>query len=266
MFLEASKAKLVALNREIMATNNDQKAGFLISLLEKKLRNSNFSPEQQHKILVFTDIIINVVMVVALVGILRTFVMSPFQVYGISMCNTLNYIDEKCIDSYGDYIIINKATYLKLPGWTVGTPQRGDIVVFRPPQNDHEFFIKRVIGLPGESVKLIDGYVYIFNEKHPNGVKLEEPYLSGENLGSTFATGGIDQFKVPEGEYFVLGDNRKRSSDSRLCFKESTGSPSCGEKGITPYLKPAVIEGKAALVLWPQPRVLDGHIYPEADK
>lgn len=249
-----------------MATNKDQKAGFLISFLEKKLQDSKLNPEQQRRILVFADIILNVIVVVALVALLRTFIMSPFQVYGISMCNTLNFINEKCVDSYGDYIIINKASYLRLPGWTVGTPQRGDIIVFRPPQNDHEYFIKRVIGLPGETIKLIDGFVYVFNDAHPEGTKLDESYLSAENLGSTFATGGIDQFKVPAGEYFVLGDNRKRSSDSRLCFKESTGSPGCGENGITPYLKPEVIEGKAAVVLWPQPRLLAGHSYPEADK
>lgn len=249
-----------------MANNKEQKVGFLLKFLGKKLEKTKISSENQRKLLIGADISLNIIVVVALVALLRTFIMSPFQVYGISMCNTLNFTNQKCVDSYGDYIIINKATYLKLPGWTVGTPQRGDIIVFRPPQNDHEFFIKRVIGLPGETIKLIDGYVYLLNEKHPEGVKLDETYLSAENLGSTFATGGIDQFKVPPGEYFVLGDNRKRSSDSRLCFKESAGSPSCGENGVTPYLKPEEIEGKAALVLWPQPRVLAGHLYPEADK
>ncbi len=228
----------------------------ILLYLEAKLAHTRLSPDMQRKALIAADIILNLVVVVALVLFMRTFIMSPFQVYGISMCNTLNYFDGKCQDTYGDYIIINKSTYLRLPGWTVGTPQRGDIIVFRPPQNQQEFFIKRVIGLPGETVKLIDGYVYITNSAHPDGIKLDEPYLSKENQGSTFATGGIDQFTVPANHYFVLGDNRPRSSDSRLCFKESAGSPGCGEKGVTPYLTVDEIEGKAALALWPNPRVL----------
>lgn len=246
--------------------NKDQKAGFILEAISKKLEHSKYTPDQQKKILLSADILLNIVVVVALVAFLRIFIMSPFQVYGISMCNSFNFINNKCVDSYGDYIIINKAAYLRLPGVTIGNPQRGDVVVFRPPQNDHEFFIKRVIGLPGETIKLKDGYVYIYNNKHPQGIKLEENYLNSDNLGSTFATGGIDQFTVPAGQYFVLGDNRKRSSDSRLCFKESSGSPGCGENGITPYLKPQQIEGKAALVLWPTPRVVMSHPYPEADK
>lgn len=237
--------------------------GYFTSWLEKKLSESKLNAHQRHRILVTVDITLNILMVVALVLLLRTFIMSPFQVYGISMCNTLNFTNGHCQDSYGDYIIINKSSYLHLPGWTVGNPQRGDVIVFRPPQNNHEFYIKRVIGLPGETVKLIDGYVYVFNQEHPEGIKLSEPYLSAENQGSTFATGGISEFKVPEGQYLVFGDNRKRSSDSRLCFKESPGSPGCGEKGITPFLSLSSIEGKAALVLWPQPRLIYTSEYPE---
>jgi hypothetical protein len=64
--------------------------------------------------------------------------------------------------------------------------------------------------------------------ENPQGIRLDEPYLnSEENLGHTFATGGISEFTVPEDRYFVFGDNRERSSDSRLCFKESPGSPGC---------------------------------------
>lgn len=239
-----------------MSNTEEQKKSKTLKFLEKKLALTKLRPDTQRKVLIVADIVINLVVVVALVLFMRTFIMSPFQVYGISMCNTLNYFDGKCQDTYGDYIIINKSAYLRLPGWTVGAPQRGDIIVFRPPQNQKEFYIKRVIGLPGESVKLIDGYVYIYNSAHPDGLKLDEPYLSKENQGSTFATGGIDQFKIPENHYFVLGDNRPRSSDSRLCFKESSGSASCGQKGVNPYLTMDDIEGKAALALWPNPRVL----------
>lgn len=246
-----------------MSTNKEEMPGYFTSWLDKRLSQTKLSYNQRHKILAIADITTNILMVVILVFLLRTFIMSPFQVYGISMCNTLNFNNNHCTDSYGDYIIINKSSYLRLPGWTVGNPVRGDVIVFRPPQNNHEFYIKRVIGLPGETIKLIDGYVYIFNEKTPQGVKLEEPYLSSDNLGSTFATGGISEFKVPADQYFVLGDNRRRSSDSRLCFKESPGSPGCGEKGITPFLNLGLIEGKAALVLWPQPRIIQTSEYPQ---
>jgi signal peptidase I len=112
--------------------------------------------------------------------------MSPFQVYGISMCSTLNFHDDQCNDGFGDYIIINKSSYLSLFGWEAGAPQRGDIIVFHPPQNNTEFYIKRVIGLPGETIKLIDGYVYLFNDENPQGIRLEEPYLNSENLGTYF--------------------------------------------------------------------------------
>lgn len=246
-----------------MNTKPDQNMGFLLSRLADKLARGKYTPHQQHNILLAADIALNIVSIVVLVLLLRTFIMSPFQVYGISMCNTLNYHGDKCIDSYGDYIIINKSSYLQLPGWKVGTPQRGDVIVFRSPQNHQEFFIKRVIALPGESIELIDGYVYLYNSEHPRGIKLAEPYLSAANQGNTVATGGISKFTVPAGHYFVLGDNRSKSSDSRLCFKESPGSPGCGEKGITPYLDSQLIEGKAALVLWPEPHIIQTHVYPE---
>lgn len=249
-----------------MANENEQKPGLIVGWLEKKLNKSQLPPKQQRNILFATDLTLNVLVVVILVILIRTFIMSPFQVYGISMCDTLNYINNKCQDGYGDYIIINKSSYLQLPGWTVGTPQRGDVIVFRPPHNNNEFYIKRVIGLPGEQIKLIDGKVHIFNSQSPDGFELEETYLSEQNHQGTFATGGISDFDVPEGKYFVLGDNRQRSSDSRLCFKESEASPNCGEKGATPYLSQSEIEGKAALVLWPTPMVITTAEYPNITK
>lgn len=241
--------------------NNKEQDNKLMQFLEKKLSCTTLSPDFQKTILIAADILINLVIVVFLVLFIRTFLISPFQVYGISMCNTLNYYDGKCQDTYGDYIIINKSSYLHLPWWTLGNPVRGDIVVFHPPQDNSQFYIKRIIGLPGETVKLVDGYVYIFNQQNPAGVKLDEPYLTADNLGGTYATGGISEFKVPEGKYFVLGDNRKHSSDSRICFKESPGSPGCGEKDTSSFLALDHIEGKAALALWPNPRILQTYQY-----
>lgn len=248
-----------------METNQNEKKGKILDMIEGKIDRSNLNREQKKSLIATADLALNLIIVIFFVFIVRTFIMSPFQVYGISMCNTLNFQDNKCHDGFGDYIIINKSTYLNLFGWQAGTPQRGDIIVFRPPQNNNEFYIKRVIGLPGESVKLIDGFVYLFNDENPQGIKLDEPYLNEENLGHTFATGGISEFTIPEDRYFVLGDNRERSSDSRLCFKESPGSPGCETNGITPFLQLSNIEGKAAVVLWPQPRILSTHQYEELE-
>jgi len=249
-----------------MSNKTEQKPGKIMSYLEQKISKTNLTDSHKKHLLVTADLIINVVGVIILVVLIRSFIMSPFQVSGISMCDTLNYHNSSCHDGPGDYIIINKSSYLNLFGFSFGTPQRGDIIVFKPPQNSNEFYIKRVIGLPGESIKLIDGFVYIFNKDFPNGQKLTEPYLNSTNQGNTMATGNISEFKVPEGHYFVLGDNRSKSSDSRLCFKESIAAPGCGSPNITPYLDASRIEGKAALEFWPAPQVLNTAAYPELEK
>lgn len=90
------------------------------------------------------------------------------------------------------------------------TPERGDIVMFRSDELD-ELLVKRVIGLPGDTVSLVDGYVYV------NGEKLEEDYLARQ--GETYPTGNAAVFEVPEGCFFVLGDNRTGSYDSRAWYQ-----------------------------------------------
>lgn len=262
MFFFHSKAKLHWLKQFKMASNQ-QKKGRLIEGIEKKLIAKNFSLESRDKILGALDLLFSLAGIIFIVVIIRSFVMSPFQVYGISMCNTFNYIDGKCHDGFGDYLIINKSSYLQIGNWSTGKPERGDVIVFKPPYHNGEYYIKRVIGLPGETIRLIDGEVYLYNKKHPNGVKLQENYLNSENKGNTFASGGIDEFNVPENKYLVFGDNRKRSSDSRLCFKETLAGADCGENGITPFLSLTDIEGKASIALWPQPKVIETPKYPE---
>lgn len=85
-------------------------------------------------------------------------------------------------------------------------PQRGDIVIFRYPDNEEELFIKRVIGLPGDKIEIKDGLVYINDSEEP----LEEPYLTVTPVGS------YGPYNVPDGHYFMLGDNRNYSKDSRM--------------------------------------------------
>jgi signal peptidase I len=197
------------------------------------------------------DVILNIIIILALVFIIRTYIISPFQVYGPSMCDTLNNFDGQCQHQYGEYLIVNKFGYQNFAGLRIGLPQRGDIIVFHPPANNSEFFIKRVIGLPGETVKLKDGKVYIFNEKNPDGFELNEPYLNSTNRGNTQPLiSSKTVFEVPGDAYFVMGDNRTSSTDSRICFKETIGGTACS-KDTSPYLTIDHIEGKAWLVLWP---------------
>lgn len=198
------------------------------------------------------DLLLNLVIVLGTVYFIRTFVMSLFIVSGPSMCDTLNYVDDKCQRGNAETIIVNKALYQNLLGWQMGKPERGDIIVFHPPHNPDEFFIKRIIGLPDETVKLKNGSVHIFNKENPNGYKLDESYLNSSNKNNTYPFRDSDTtFIIPNGSYFVLGDNRIASSDSRSCFKESVLSAGCGQGENTPFLKRKNIEGKAWIALWP---------------
>lgn len=143
------------------------------------------------------DLIKILIIAVVIIVPFRTFIAEPFVVSGSSMLP--NYHN-------GDYLIIDRLSYLR------GEPVRGDVIVMRFPKDNDQFFIKRIIGLPGETVKLVSGDVVITNSKHPEGLVLKEPYL-----GSGVQTlGKSDPVTLGSGEYFVLGDNRTASSDSRV--------------------------------------------------
>lgn len=138
------------------------------------------------------------------------FMVQNFRVDGTSMEPSLHN---------GQYILVNKVVY-----WFNHNPGRGDIIVFQAPDQPQYDRVKRVIGLPGETVEVKrDGSVYI------NGKLLREPYLTQNHAGVS----GV--WTVPEGEYFVMGDNRSVSYDSR-------------EGGTVPRNK---IIGKAWLIIWP---------------
>jgi len=139
------------------------------------------------------------ILIVALVIIVpfRTFVAEPFVVSGSSMLPNFHN---------RDYLIIDRISY------HTGEPVRGDVVVLKFPKDTSQFFIKRIIGLPGEQVKLQQGQVVIINKQHPEGVVLKESYLPSqiETIGRT------EPVNLGSEEYFVLGDNRTASSDSRV--------------------------------------------------
>jgi signal peptidase I len=141
-------------------------------------------------------------------------VVQNFRVEGASMVPTLES---------GQYLLINKIAYartdtlpissllpprLREKGYVFGGPQRGDIIVFHSPTLDHKEFIKRVIALPGDQVRIARGKVQV------NGQLLDEPFILHQ-AGYDFPLNGRP-FTVPVGQYFVLGDNRPNSSDSHL--------------------------------------------------
>ncbi len=104
----------------------------------------------------------------------------------------------------GDYILVDEISY-RFSG-----ADRGDVIIFRYPLDQSQFFIKRVIGLPSETVEIKDNKVTIYNKNRPDGFVLEEKYLAPEQK-----TLGNSVIKLDDNEYFVLGDNRLQSSDSR---------------------------------------------------
>ncbi len=124
---------------------------------------------------------------------IKFFIASPFIVRQTSMFPTFKD---------GDYLVVDKLSYR----WSI--PKRGDVVVFTPPQDTNIYYIKRIIGLPGETVEVSDNKVTIFNKENPDGFDLEEPYVSSLRNQKTKTT-------LDSNSFFVMGDNRAVSSDSR---------------------------------------------------
>lgn len=140
--------------------------------------------------------ILEIVVVAALaVFIVRTFLAQPFLVSGASMEPSF---------FNGDYLLIDEISY------HLREPERGEVAVFKYPRDPKIDYIKRIIGLPGEKVAIENGNVKIFNTGHPEGFVLNESYLP-ENL----KTLGNGEVSLGEKEYFVMGDNRNYSYDSR---------------------------------------------------
>jgi signal peptidase I len=162
------------------------------------------------------DMMQTILLAASIFLVIYIFILRPFQVSGESMYPTFK---DK------EYILTN------LIGLRFSPPQRGDVIVFKAPPDNEKDFIKRVIGEPGNKIVLKDGFVYI------NDVKLDESmYLASDvrTYGGSFLRDGVEQV-VPDGYYFVLGDNRPYSSDSR-------------EWG---FLKQTDVIGKSFFVYWP---------------
>lgn len=154
-----------------------------------------------------------------LVDLLETLILSVLLFVGINAISARIRVDGFSMEPTlhtGEFVIVNKLAY------KLGEPQYGDVIVFQYPRDPEQEYIKRVIGLPGDDVRIAGGHVYV------NDQLIEEPYIAAApNYNSTFS--------VPEDSLFVLGDNRNRSSDSH----------SWGPVPIE------YVIGKAFLVYWP---------------
>ena len=161
--------------------------------------------------------ILTLVVAVAIALPVRTFVFEPIRVDGESMCDTLQD---------GEVMIVTKPEYL------TGDPQRGDVIICKYPGRGNTKFVKRVLGVPGDEIMIISNIVF------RNGEMVSEPYLTASRNDDGFS---MAPYKLGEDEYFVAGDNRDNSHDSRNYYS---------------YVKPSgitrdMIVGKVRCVVFP---------------
>lgn len=171
----------------------------------------------------FTEIFKFAVIALFIVVPFRLFVAQPFIVSGESMSPTFET---------GEYLIVDQLSY------RFDAPKRGDVVIFKYPRDTSKYFIKRLIGLPGETVEVRGSTVIIHGKDGKQTEQLDEPYVAQGNDREFYGT-----TKLSDTEYFVMGDNRRASSDSRIW-------------GPVPK---ADMIGRAAVRLLPLARI---HIFP----
>ena len=180
----------------------------------REVLDKNTSEEKNSSLREIMSWVLNFAIALGIALLIKNFLIINADVPTGSMENTI---------MPGDRFIGNRLAYIK------EGPERGDIIVLKYPDNEDEIYVKRVIGLPGETVQILDGKIYIDGSSEP----LEEDYLKEE---WTVATGPYT-FEVPEGSYFVMGDNRNDSWDAR--YWKNT------------YVAKDKILGKALFLYWP---------------
>ena len=126
---------------------------------------------------------------------IRIFIAQPFIVSGASMVPTFQN---------GQYLIVDQLTY------RFEKPKNGDVIVFKYPKDPSKYFIKRVIGIPGDTIAINGNVITLTDKEHPDGLVLQEPYIAHMNPTTSLTE------VLGDGEYFVMGDNRDNSSDSRM--------------------------------------------------
>lgn len=166
--------------------------------LQKNLSQANQTPAEQNKKESFFKEIIKFALLAAVIVLpIRLFIAQPFIVSGGSMDPTF---------ANGQYLIVDQISY------RFEEPKRGDVIIFRYPLDTKKFFIKRIIGLPSETVKIHNGQIAIADKEGKKGFALTEPYIDDARKSRI----GEISITLKDDEYFVMGDNRNESSDSRI--------------------------------------------------
>lgn len=174
---------------------------------------------------VFLEYLEVILIALLLTLVIRTFAVQAYRIPSGSMLETLQI---------GDQLLVNRLSYGLFvpfkddPIVTWSEPQRGDIIVFEYPMDPDVDFIKRVIGVPGDKISMQDKVLYV------NGVKMDEPYIQHVDAAFYPKRDNFGPIEVPPGKYFVMGDNRDDSKDSRFW----------GFVGFN------AIQGKAMVIYW----------------
>ena len=192
--------------------------------MDSSQNQSNFSKFFKSQWFLFIKDVLIIVLFVLLV---KAFIAETFVVKWVSMRNTY-YNDE--------FIILDRISYL------FKNPKRGDVVVFDPHVNE-KFYLKRVIWVPGDELKIQEWKIFIKQKWKTEFIEINEPYLNEENKWRTFSwSNWVSEYKLWEDEYFLIWDNRNYSTDSRECFVN------CDNR--SPFISKKDIRGKVFLDLW----------------
>jgi signal peptidase I len=183
----------------------------------KMIDNNNELIEEEKPVKKKDGFIDSVIVAVVIAMIIKGLLLQTYTIPSGSMMNTL---------LEGDFIVLNRLAY------TFSTPERGDVVVFEYPVEPNKDFIKRIVGQPGDKIMLVDKRVYV------NGSPYKEDYKRTNNampLPAEMTTkDNFSEFTVPEGKYFMMGDNRDNSYDSRFWG----------------FVDESKIKGKALMIYW----------------
>lgn len=178
------------------------------------------------------DFFKDLVFIVVVVVIIKTFLAMPFQINGQSMYSS--YYDK-------EFIIVDRLSYY------LTNPERWDVIVFKPYVSDErKYFLKRIIGIPWDIVKIEEWKVFLKKSWTSEYVELDEKYLNSENKWFTFIwwSKAMHQYTLWEWQYFVMWDNRNHSTDSRECFS------SCAIEWRNNFITDSDITGRVFLDLW----------------
>jgi signal peptidase I len=220
---------------------------------------------------IFINFFRDLVIILLIVVLIRTFLVTPFRINWSSMESSYHDKEYILVDKFS-YLDLTEEAFSKRMNWNdisstitntwnsviqnslwkiwikVWDPTRGDVVVITPHvDKNREYYIKRVIGLPGDTIRFSSGLVYIKKVDTENFIEIHEPYLSLANSWHTYLPEYIewDQFRIPDWSYWIMWDNRNNSADSRTCFRNCIGADANAH-----FIKRRDILGKVLLNFW----------------